>query len=84
MAARKERRIAATRDALRRGRPVKWRDLVALLEHEGFEMEARKGSMFAFYTEGMTFLLHRPHPGSELHAAAVREIRRRLKARGIL
>ena len=63
------------------GRPRTYRfaDAVRVMAWYGFELDAKgktSGSRARFYRErdGRMLLMHVPHPGDELRAAAVREL----------
>jgi len=61
---------------------IKWRDVEALLESLGAELEERAGSRVAVFLSGRTAVFHRPHPGPNLDKGAVRDVRRFLKSTG--
>jgi hypothetical protein len=60
-------------------RPVRaniaWNDAVAVAEAFGALVVPGGGSMFSFELNGVSAVIHRPHPGNELSKARVREFR---------
>lgn len=61
-----------------------WNDLVAMLGSIGFEMEQGSGSRVRFVKGDLIIKLHKPHPGNEVKAYAVKQIQQTLKAEGLI
>jgi len=61
---------------------VRWADLESLLAHPGAEVTPGGGSMFGFELNGISTVLHRPHPGKELPKTMVRRVRTFLESAG--
>ena len=62
---------------------IRWNEVVSLIEALGDVDEKRSGSRVAFTVNGLTHITHKPHPGSEVGRASVRDIRDFLKDAGI-
>jgi hypothetical protein len=54
---------------------IAWNDAVAMFEAFGGLVVPGKGSMFSFEINGVSTVIHRPHPGGELSKARVRALR---------
>ena len=61
---------------------IRWSDLESLMAHLGAEITPGGGSMFGFALNGITTVLHRPHPGKEMPRSLVRRVRTFLEAAG--
>jgi hypothetical protein len=63
---------------------VKWSAVVALVRKLGATVnEKRAGSRVAFALHGRVFVIHKPHPGSELSKGSLESLRDFLKGLGI-
>jgi hypothetical protein len=63
---------------------IRWNEIVSLIRAVGDVDEKRSGSRVAFTVNGLTHINHKPHPGSEVGRASVRDIRDFLKDAGII
>lgn len=61
-----------------------WSDLVAMLTALGFDIEQGSGSRVRFVKDGLVIKLHKPHPGNEIKAYAVKQVQQTLKSEGLL
>jgi hypothetical protein len=62
---------------------IAWKNVEALLAALGAELTEGSGSRVRAHLNGVRAVFHRPHPGSELHKAALRSVRRYLRTAGI-
>ena len=62
---------------------IRWNEIVSLIDAVGDVDEKRSGSRVAFTVNGLTLATHKPHPGSEVGRASIRDIRDFLKDAGI-
>lgn len=62
----------------------KWNDLVAVLTALGFEQIEAAGSRVLFSRNGNDILLHKPHPGNEVKAYVLKQVKETLKQSGDL
>ena len=62
----------------------KWSDLVTMLKGLGFEQVEGDGSRVSFINEHIIIKLHKPHPGNEVKAYAVKQVKDTLKAEGLI
>jgi hypothetical protein len=62
---------------------IRWSEIVSLIAAIGDVDEKRSGSRVAFTVNGLTHITHKPHPGSEVGRASVRDIRDFLKDAGV-
>lgn len=62
---------------------VRWNDVLALFRALGADCQEREGSRFCVALGERKLVLHRPHPGSELRRAAVRDVRDFLLRAGV-
>jgi hypothetical protein len=62
---------------------IRWNEIVSLIEAVGDVDEKRAGSRVAFTVGGLTLITHKPHPGSEVGRAGIRDTRDFLKDAGI-
>lgn len=63
---------------------VRWNDVVSLMKALGSVDQRRAGSRVGFTVHGWTLVTHKPHPGSQLSRASVRDIRDFLQNAGVL
>lgn len=63
-----------------------WNELCSLLIKLGYTQEQGDGSRVKFDNGNATDLinLHKPHPGNEVKAYAIRQVREKLKNGGLL
>lgn len=61
---------------------VRWGDVVALVKKLGGTVTQRAGSRVAFDLDGVTVVLHQPHPGEIMKKYAVEAVRDFLIAAG--
>lgn len=63
-----------------------WKDLVSLLTQCGYQISEGAGSRVRFFNPQTNHLIriHRPHPGNEIHKAALKDIKTMLTQEGIL
>lgn len=62
---------------------IAWGDLLGLLGHLGAAVSPGGGSMYTIRLNGLTIVLHAPHPGREIPAAMVRRVRQFLDDAGV-
>lgn len=62
----------------------KWSDLVMVLKGLGFEQIEAAGSRVLFSRDGDDLVLHKPHPGNEVKAYVLKQIKEKLQASGDL
>lgn len=62
---------------------IRWNDVVSLIGALGNVDEKRSGSRVGFTVGERTMVTHKPHPGSEVGRASIRDIRDFLKDAGI-
>ena len=64
---------------------IRWKDAVGLFKALGATIdESREGSRVAFLTATRIGVYHKPHPGSMIGRATVREMMRQLREEGIV
>ena len=63
-----------------------WNELTSLLKHLGYEQIEGSGSRIKFDNGNSLDMinLHKPHPGNEVKAYVIRQVREKLKNRGLL
>ena len=65
-----------------------WNDSIRILEHEGYKEETggkTSGLRIRFEADdGTSFVMHKPHPGSEMKAFAIRSLADFLEQEGKL
>lgn len=63
-----------------------WKDLVSLLTHLGYEQIEGSGSRVKFDNGNAEDLinLHKPHPGNEVKAYVIRQVREKLEQGDLL
>jgi hypothetical protein len=62
---------------------IHWRDIQALFEELGAEIEEREGSRVAVILFGQVRVFHRPHPSPETDKGAVASIRSWFEENGV-
>lgn len=63
---------------------IRWGDAVSLFKSIGATIDkSREGSHVAFLTATRTGIYYRPHPGSTIGRATVRDMMRQLREEGI-
>ncbi len=62
---------------------VNWKDIVALLEHLGADIEEGRGSRVRILLNNEEAVFHRPHPKKETDKGALVSIRRFLENAGV-
>jgi predicted RNA binding protein YcfA (HicA-like mRNA interferase family) len=60
-----------------------FRNVEALMAALGFAVKEKEGSRVSFRKDGRVFNTHRPHPGKEIMAYQIRELRELLDKLGI-
>ena len=62
---------------------ISWNDAVSMAEAFGVVVMPGGGSMFTFELNGVSTVLHRPHPGNEMSKPGVRAFRDFLADAGV-
>jgi hypothetical protein len=60
-----------------------WRDVEALFQYLGADIQEREGSRIAVELNGIVSVFHRPHPHKETKRYMVRKVREFLEAAGV-
>ncbi|AJD47598.1 toxin-antitoxin systems (TAS) HicA [Isoalcanivorax pacificus W11-5] len=63
---------------------VPWKDIEALFQALGAEIEEREGSRVAIFLFGEIRVFHRPHPSPDTDKGAVASIRKWLEDNGVM
>ena len=62
---------------------ISWGDAVTMAEAFGAVVTPMSGSMYTVALNGVSAILHRPHPGNEMDKPGVRAIRKFLARAGV-
>ncbi len=62
---------------------ISWNDALTMAEAFGAVVAHGTGSMFSFELNGVSIVMHRPHPGNEMAKPGVRVFRRFLQEAGV-
>lgn len=71
-------------ESFKSARIFKWNDLVTMLKGLGFKQIEGDGSRVAFVNDHIIIKLHKPHPGNELKAYAVKQVKETLTSEGLI
>jgi hypothetical protein len=62
---------------------ILWAEILSLLEHLGYTITTRGGSLFTFRkNENLPLTAHRPHPSSQTSKSTVRKLKEFLENNG--
>ena len=64
--------------------PFTWKEVAAVLKALGFSCDEAQGSRVLFSRGGIDVILHRPHPGNEVKAYVVRQLKEKLRAENLI
>jgi hypothetical protein len=62
---------------------ISWNDAVTMAEALGAAFKPIRGSMYTVQLNGISTVLHRPHPGNEMDQSGVRAFRKFLARAGV-